>query len=126
MADDELTGLFSESIYCRFLSFLKGGCEAETVTQVLLEAGLSRATSYNYVTGARECFQVCLSTTDVSEIIVERESGREIVPDHLVEQRVGTALSVLEYDATFDAAKASIADLSKKVCFLEMIRKHAG
>jgi selenocysteine lyase/cysteine desulfurase len=128
MADDAdlpHSDLFDEEIYRRSISFLVNPERSDEITQYLRQAGFTTRTTHNYLVDLRSRLEVKATSTsnddNVTLIIVDRDSGLEILPDHLVECRIASALANLEYDYSFDIRKASNTEIADKVTYSRIV-----
>jgi hypothetical protein len=114
---NDVSGLGDEAMYDRLVAFLKGECDQRDVAEFLRSKGFEDRTVRNYLSDLQNNYELRTSSCEsqhAEEILVDRRSGLEIVPDHRMRSRLASAFAHLEYDVSFDASKASISDLSKK------------
>lgn len=121
--DQQLSGLFNEEIYKMAIGLVGGmGIQEDRkiVTNYLTRtANVSLRTAQNYINNLLSDLEVSVTFSADGEVertlLLDRATGLEIVPEHLVESRIACALAALEYDYDFDITKASDAEIGDRV-----------
>ena len=115
-------GLFDEHSYKLALAIVANSDAADRshdreLLEYLLASGVARSTAFQFTSELRGKLEISAREYDGSteQILVLTSTQLEVLPDHLINSRLSTALAQLEYDATFDYSSASNKELAERV-----------